>query len=427
MIAVALPRMIDELGIDVTTAGWLATAYLIVVASLQPVGGKLGDRFGRRPFLLGGLAVLGLASVGAALSTEIGPLIAFRCGQALAASVLFPNGSALLREAVPEHRRGSRFGMLGALISLGAAIGPPAGGVLVGLGGWPAIFWVNVPLVLVVFVVGLRAIPVPIRRATDARFDAGGAVVLAAVLGTVAWVLNRGIDRAGGPGVIVAALLGFAVFLVWELRHADPVVQLRLFGRMPFVSACGGVALSNFSLYVVLLSVPLLLDERGWSESGVGGVLAAMSVAMAVVAPLGGRAADRFGRRIPAVVGLSVLASGLAALALVGATASGVVLVVCLFVSGLGLGLSNPSLSTSAVESVEAHDSGMAAATYSTSRYLGSIVGTSILAGLLAPGGPGFGFVLWLVTGAALAATALAPGLAGRPRRAPADTDVVGS
>src|SRR5688500_3571955 len=143
MVAVAIPNITSQLDASVSQSGWLVTAYLIVMAAFQPIAGKLGDRYGRRVFLLGGYTIFALASLGAALSPNVSMLIAFRAGQALAGAVIFPNGAALLRQIVPEHRRGARFGILGSSIAFGAAVGPPLGGVLVQLGDWPAIFWVN--------------------------------------------------------------------------------------------------------------------------------------------------------------------------------------------------------------------------------------------------------------------------------------------
>ena len=148
MLAVALPGVIAEFGADVATAGWLMTAYLLALAVVQPVAGKLGDRFGRRGFMLGGLAVFGLASLGAAMAPSLPVLIAMRTAQAVAGAVVFPNGAGLLRQVIPAERRGRAFGTMGALLSLAAALGPPLGGVIVTLGGWRAIFLVNLPVIL---------------------------------------------------------------------------------------------------------------------------------------------------------------------------------------------------------------------------------------------------------------------------------------
>ncbi len=143
MIAVALPQVIREFGVDVAAAGWLVTAYLIAMASLQPVAGKLGDRWGRRQLILGGVASFGLASIGAALASSPASLLFFRVLQAVSGAVALPNGAALLREVVPAERQAGRFGMVGAAIALAAAAGPARGGIPGGSAGGTPPFEVN--------------------------------------------------------------------------------------------------------------------------------------------------------------------------------------------------------------------------------------------------------------------------------------------
>jgi MFS family permease len=130
MIAVALPGVMDDFDAGLASAGWLVTAYLIVMASLQPVAGKIGDRVGRRCLVLGGLTFFGLASLGAAIAPNLWLLLGFRVLQAVAGALIVPNGVALVRAVVPEARRGARFGLMGAGVAMAAALGPTVGGLL---------------------------------------------------------------------------------------------------------------------------------------------------------------------------------------------------------------------------------------------------------------------------------------------------------
>jgi MFS family permease len=246
--------------------------------------------------------------------------------------------------------------------------------------------------------------------------------LLATVLASGAWLLTHMTDTTTGVKMSITAAIavGSVLFVVRELRHSDPVLQPRFFKRRTFAAATGGIALSNLSLYVLLLAVPLLLSRRpGWSEASIGFMLTSMSIGMVVLAPLGGRIGDRFGRRLPAGVGLSVLAAAVSVLAVVGPGVSGPVLIATLLCSGAGLGLSSASLQTSAVEAIEARHAGMAAGTNSTARYLGSIVGTSVLAGSLAAG-DGFQTVLTL-TAVTAAGSAVLSLLLPAHRPQPAD------
>jgi EmrB/QacA subfamily drug resistance transporter len=435
MIAVALPQIMDRLRVDVSSAGWLATAYLIAMASLQPVTGKIGDRLGRRWLILGGLLYFGAASTGAALSTSLPMLLFFRVQQGIAGAVALPNGMALMREIVPAGRRASRFGLLGALIALAAAGGPPLGGLLVEVLGWQSIFYVNVLFIVPALILGWSVLPSrpPGPRDRGVPFDLVGALLLSLLLIGLAWLLTQ--SRRGE--VLVGLLPGSigmlsvaAFFLWWELRHSDPVLQPRFFTRRAFAAATSAISLSNLAMYSTLFSFPILLSgQAGWTDLRIGLLLTAMSAAMVLFAPLGGRLADRFGRRWPTVAGLVLLSAGLLLLRLtwrIGpevATAPALpLLLVGLGLIGVGVGLASAGLQTSAVEAVEPHEAGVASGVFSTSRYLGSIVGTSALAVLLggqvagaAVASDGVEAMFLMVIVAALLSVGVSLGLRDRP------------
>ncbi|HEU4979137.1 MAG TPA: MFS transporter, partial [Solirubrobacteraceae bacterium] len=247
MVAVALPDVGHSFHDGIAAVSWLVTSYLIAMAALQPVAGKLGDRLGRRPLVLGGLWAFGVASVIAPAAPSLAVLIALRVAQAAAGALVFPNAMALLRELLPEHRRAAGFGMFGAAIGIAAAAGPPIGGLLVGLFGWQGIFAVNVPMVAAALVLGRRALVARPRPAgVSAPFDALGAGLLCVVLADVALLLNPGAIGSGGRAAAAVALLPLLVlFARRELGHPDPVLQPRLLRRVPFAAATAGVGLSN--------------------------------------------------------------------------------------------------------------------------------------------------------------------------------------
>ncbi|MBI4641012.1 MAG: MFS transporter, partial [Candidatus Tectomicrobia bacterium] len=388
MIIVALPHVMEEFSADVTSAGWLVTAYLIAMASLQPVAGKLGDRFGRRRLILGGLAYFGLASLGAAIAPSLPVLLFFRVQQAIAGAIALPNGVALVREVVPINRRASRFGLIGAATALAAATGPPLSGLLIGIAGWRIIFYVNLLFILPTLILGWRSIPVRPARGSDHPFDLAGAILLSVVLIGTAGLLMWGTkSKVALMPVFAIVLVGVAAFFLWrEFHHPDPVLQPRFFGYRAFAAANGAIALSNLAMYSTLLAIPILLSRQGgWKSTEIGLVLTAMSAAMIIFSPIGGRLADHFGRRWLTVTGLLLLTLGLLPLALTGGRITLLALLGGLGLAGVGLGLSSAGLQTVAVESVGLQEAGVASGVFSTSRYLGSIVGSSVLAGLLSP------------------------------------------
>ena len=422
MIAVALPRLITELHTNVADASWLVTSYLIAMATLQPVAGKLGDRWGRRGLILGGLVCFGGASLGATWAPTLPLLIGFRLLQAISGAIAIPNGVALVREVVPDHRRATSFGLISSAVSLAAAVGPPVGGVLTSLAGWRAIFFVNVLLILPALLLGWWAIPQHNRPATSRPFDWGGSLLLAAVLASLAGFLSQ--MRQGGlpisPGLAVGGVIALVgALFVYESQHPDPIIQLRFFRKQAFAAANGAIALSNLAMYVTLLSLPIFLSQRaGWTDSQIGFVLAAFSGLMILGAPLGGHWADRWGRRLPTVVGLMLFTLGLLPLVIQAETIPLLFLLPGLAIAGSGMGISMAGLQTSAIESLKPEEAGVAAGVFSTSRYLGSIVGSSILAGILSSSG-NFHLVFWMVGSTAFFSVLVSLGLRNRPSTAP--------
>ena len=393
MIIVALPQLMNEFATDMASAGWLVTAYLITMASLQPVAGKLGDRLGRRRLIIGGLIYFGFASLGAAMAQSLSMLVFFRVQQAIAGAIALPNGFALVREVIPAERRASRFGLIGAAVALAAAAGPPLGGFLVSTVGWQAIFSVNLLIIVPALLIGWRSIPAKRPQRTSHPFDLVGAGLLLTILMGTAWLLTQA--RRGETqfallpgGLILIAIAG--LFLWHELKHPDPVVQPRFFRHRAFAAANGAIAFSNLAMYSTLLTIPILLEEQaGWTSGKVGLVLMAMSVAMVVFAPFGGRLADRFGRRWPTVCGLLLLTVGLLLLTLTNNRIALPVLLGGLSIAGIGIGLSSAGLQTVVVEVVGPQEAGVASGVFSTSRYLGSIIGSSVLTVLLSPASDG--------------------------------------
>jgi len=355
MIAIALPEIMQDLRVDASAAGWLVTSYLITMAMLQMVAGKLGDHFGRRNFVLGNLIYFGFASLLAVISSNLVFLLFARVQQAIAGAVLVTNGIALAFEIVPEEHRGRDLGWVNAVIFLAAAGGPPLGGLLVGMGGWQAIFWANIPLVISAFVLGWLSIP------------------------------N---DRSRVP----------------QQHNTTSILHLQLVQQKTFVSANIAIALSNLAMYVTLLAIPILLSNRtGWTSLQTGLVLAAMSVTLAAFSPLGGRLSDRCGKRLPNLAGLTLLTLGLLPLAVLGEAIPLFFLLLCLALAGTGVGLCSISLQTAVLESVKKDQTGIASGVSSTSRYLGSIIGSGTVTVLLSATQTGNFKLIFLI--AALAAT----------------------
>ena len=385
MVAVALPDIADDLGVRPAAGLLLISAYLIVTAALQPVAGSLGDRWGRRGLVLGGVTVFGLSSVAAAAAPDLWVLVVLRCLQAAGGALALPNAAALVREALPPRQRGRAFGLVGAAATVAAAAGPPVGGLLTQWLSWRAVFLVNVPLVLAAVSAGRRSLPAAGRQGT-ATFDVLGALLLLAGLAGVSTLLTT---QPGGTAAVLgvaAVAVVWAVFVPYELHCRRPALDPRLFRGRAFAAATLAVAASNLTLYVLLLAVPVLLSGE-YGAATLGLLLVPLPGACSLFSPVGGWLCDRLGRRTPAVLGLGLLTTAVVPLVALGRIPSVPVLLIVLALAGAGLGLAQPAIQTAAVEAVAPERSGMAAGAWSTSRYLGSIIGSAVLATLL-PGRP---------------------------------------
>ena len=350
MIAVGLPDVAHELDVSRGTVASLVTTYLVAMAVCQPIAGRAGDRWGSRRVTLAALLGFGMLSGVAAAAPTFRWLLLARAAQATFGAALIPNVQALVRSAVETSRRGRAFGVLGIGIGAGAAVGPVVGGPLVDLAGWRAIFLVNLP-------------------------------------------------------VAIAALVLVARVSVDAHPHADDVASRGVLRNIPFVAACIAQAAGNLTQYTVLLVVPLVLDERGWSSTEIGFALVALTAGILVFNPIGGAMGDRVGRTRPVVYGMSFLVAGALVLAVVlhGAPA---LIVAGLLLVGIGAGLGYASLQAAALEAVPDREVAAAAGMLSTSRYVGSITGSVGIAALVGEHGGGSRAVLVLTAVAAVVAVA---------------------
>lgn len=391
MIVVALPAVLADLAAPLTWGSWIVVSYLVAMAAVQPLGGALGDRFGRRRMMLVGLAGFALASIAAALAPSVEVLVLARTVQAITGASAIPNGTALVRVSVAGARLGRAFGVIGVGIGVAAAVGPPLGGVVTDLLGWRWLFALN----LLVLVPGLLLVARLPRAPAGARatrhappFDALGATLLlvtlvAAAASATVWRVP-GVTPLVTPALAALALLAGVALERRVRRVPDPVLQLDLLRRVGFLAAGLTVATSNLVMYTVFLALPLFLERfEGWAPREVGWVLGGMSLAMLALGPVGGALGDRFGRRAPALAG--TLLTALAALPFLAIAPAwpwwGYLLAVT--VLGAGIGLSSASVQAAAMRAAGPTDAGRAAGLFSTMRYAGSIVGTAALAAVL--------------------------------------------
>ena len=425
VVATALPVLRTNLHASLSDLEWTINAYNLILACLLLTGAALGDRFGRRRMYVVGLLVFSAGSAAAALSSTAGLLIASRLVQGAGAALVLPLTLTLISEAFPIEKRGAAIGMWGGISGLGVAAGPVVGGAIVQGISWQWIFWLNVPVGLVVAV--LSALRLRESHGPRPQLDVVGLVLAGGGFFALTWAAVRAPSHGwGSTGVVsgfVAGALLVAAFLGWEQRVRHPVLPLAYFRRRGFSTANAVVFFQFISLLGSLFMITQLFQiGLGYSPLDAGlRILVWMATPM-VVAPIAGALADRYGNKPFMLGGLAMQAIGLGWLAAV--VEPGVAygtLVGPLLVAGVGISMCFPTVANAVVSSVPAEDAGVAAGTNSAMRELGGVFGIAIIAAVFAAYGSyaspasfidGFKPAMWVAGIVALVGTgaaALAP------------------
>jgi EmrB/QacA subfamily drug resistance transporter len=391
IVNVALPAIGRDLRAPVSGLQWTIDAYLLVIAGLLMLSGSTGDRLGRRRVFQAGLAVFTLGSLACSLAPSLGWLIAFRALQAVGGSMLNPVAMAIVTNTFTDPAERARaIGLWGSVFGLSIALGPVAGGALVGSVGWRGVFWVNIPVGIAA--IALTAVFVPESRAgTYRRPDPLGQALIMAALGSLSYAIIEGPGLGWGSAPVAAcfaAAAAAAAGFAWhERRRAQPLIDLRFFRSLPFAGAAATAVagMAAFAGFLFLITL-YLQDVRGYRPLQAGLFLVPMALVMAVSAPLCGRVIARNGTRLALVIaGTGVMAGGTALAFLTATSPPWYVLGSCV-VLGVGMGWVNAPVTNNAVAGMPRSQAGVAAGIASTSRQVGSTLGVAVTGSVLAAG-----------------------------------------
>lgn len=367
---------------------WVVTAYLAAVGVAQMLSGWAADRYGKKLAFIGALAIFTCGSVLCAASPTLPLLVAARVVQGLGGGLMLPVGMATIYELFAPTERGRALGYFGIALMAAPAIGPVLGGGLVESVGWRWLFLINVPI-------GLASIPVAIRLLRDTGFrevrplDRAGLFLSGAALALLFVGLSRGGTNGwAAPGV--AALVGsgaalLAAFIRHALRTPQPLVQMRMLANPVFAIGMVSAALMTIVQFSRLVYIPLELGSaRGISELHIGLVMLPSALGVAATLPIGGRLTDRVGARLPASIGLALLAVSFWQLAHLQTDTALPFVAAVLFVGGLGAGLAMMAPNIVAMNSVPTRQVSQAAGLSSVTRQLSAAVGVAVLAAVYA-------------------------------------------
>ena len=394
IVNIAIPNMISRLHASLDDVLWVINAYALVLAVLLITFGRLGDLLGQRTVFFAGVALFTLASAACGLAPSPGFLIGFRAVQGLGAAMLMPQTLAILTMVFPADRRGAAFGIWGAVAGVATIAGPTLGGLLVTAFDWRYIFFINVPIGIVVVTLTLFLIP-DLRTGRQHRFDITGVTVASLALLAICYALVEGQKYNWGTITSVisiplllgvgALLFGLFLYLQAHRQDSEPLVPFVLFADrnyslMNLVS--GFIAIGMLGIFLPFSIY--LQSVLGFSALKAGLTMAPASVISMFVAPAAGRLSDRVGGKYILMSGLLLFAAGMGSIAFIAqANSAWFAFLAPQIVAGLGIGCTFAPMTTVAMRNVNPAMAGAASGVFNTTRQVGTVIGTAGIGALL--------------------------------------------
>jgi len=383
VVNTTLPVITRQLSSNVAAAEWVVTVYLLVLSGLLLSFGRLGDMQGHKRVYLAGFGIFVVSSALCGMSSSVPMLVAFRGVQALGAAMLSANSPAILTKSFPARQRGQALGLQATMTYLGLTVGPSLGGWLTEAYSWRAVFYINIPVGLLAFLLSLRYIAADHPGQVTERFDLRGAFAFMVGLTVLLFGLNQGHALGWASPLILAALVGapliLAGFVHIERTTTAPMLDLSLFRSWVFSGAVLSAVLNYICIYVITFLMPFyLIQGLGLGPSQTGVVLTAMPIVMAIVAPLSGTLSDRIGAFWPTVTGMAVVAAGMFLLSRLGAHTSLPGIALRLAVVGLGTGIFISPNTSALMGAAPRNRQGIASGILATARNLGMVLGVGL-------------------------------------------------
>jgi EmrB/QacA subfamily drug resistance transporter len=391
VVTTALNTIRLDLGASIEELEWTINAFTLSFAVLLLLASALGDRYGRKRLFLGGLGLFIVASAACAMASNTGLLIAGRAAQGVGSAMIMPHAMALLSVAFPPAQRAKALGIFSSVTGLGTLGGPVLGGAITEGLDWQWIFWLNVPI-------GLILLPLATSRLQEStgisrRLDFGGLLLVTSGGFGLVWGLVRG-NAVGWAspevsGALLAGALLMIAFVVWELRTSEPMVPMPFFRSAAF--SAGNA--TGFLLYGSLFGAAFLLSQflqvtLHYGPLGAGLRMAPWTMTVFVVSAIAGSMVNRIGERRLIATGLTLQAAGFAWLALIaGPDLRYPAMIAPLLVAGCGVSLAMPAAQHTVIGAVPPPSVGVAAGVFNTCRQLGGTFGIAILAAVFAGSG----------------------------------------
>ena len=389
IVNVALPSIGRGLHISISELEWVVNAYTLSFAVFMLTGGRLADLYGRRLVFDVGLVLFTLSSLACGLAPSAAALITARSFQGAGAALMMPATLSIISAAFAAEERGTAIGIWAGVSGSALAIGPLLGGLLTEHVGWSWIFFVNVPIGMLAFAASLLLIVESRSHEAGQRLDLPGLVTSAAGLLALVYALieaNRyGWTSARIVGLLLAAVILLAAFVVIEWRGKRPMLNLTLFRNRTFSGANVSALLVSLAMFGIFFFVSLYMQNiLGYSPVRTGIVFLPMTALVVVSAPLAGKLTDLIGPRWPITVGMTLLAIALLLFSRLGTNAHFLDLLPGMVIGGIGMGMAMGPMTTAALSTVPVDEAGVASGVLTTSRQVGGALGIAVMGAIVA-------------------------------------------
>ncbi|POM24534.1 Antiseptic resistance protein [Actinomadura rubteroloni] len=381
VIAMAVPKIQEDLGATVGQMQWSVDAYTLTFGGLLLLAGTLGDRFGHKLMLLGGLVLILAFSVAAAFAGGPETLIVFRAGMGLGSAMVMPATLAIIKHVFPVEEQAKAIGVWSGAAGIGIPLGPVIGGLLLDHFWWGSIFLINIPVVAIALIGGFLLIP-SWRSERPIKLDLVGAFLSVAGLVTVVYGLIEAPERGWGSAVTLGSLVGGAVllaaFVAWEARSRTPMLPLSLFANRRFSGSAAALTCQAFALFGSLFVLTQYFQIARHHDPLASGVRMLAICTLIISSPLAPNVVKMIGDKLTIITGLVIIAVGAIWLSTADVGAETTVLI-SLGVMGFGIGLSIPPSVDGILANAPSDQAGTASAVNDTALQVGGAIGVAVL------------------------------------------------
>ena len=384
MVNVALPTLMNEFGIDIQRSTWLYSSYMLPYAIAMSIFGSLGDIYGAKGIFLLGVLIFALGSLSCSIAGSFWFLLSSRIIQALGAAAIMPNAMILAISPFELSKRSEILGWWGMVSSAGSLVGPTLGGFLTEHFGWHSIFYVNLPFAVAILILGIKYIPSAGKSKATTGFDYPGSIYLTVSLVALLFGITIG-PTVGWLSHKVLLLVGLSLLFAWLLLRQEriisrPLISLGLFKNVSFTATVSVGFFQGAALFGSMLLIPMYLQHvHDFSPTYAGVLVLPLSISMMIMSPIMGKVSNKSGVRKLIVSGMAILAVGIWLFSRLSVQSPYWVLATALIATGVGLGASSTPLTTNLINVVPQAQMGMASGLFNMTRYLGGVMGSTIL------------------------------------------------